>query len=246
MTERTTSIPRYREIANKVIEEITTGTYGVGAALPTEAELGERYGASRHTIREAVRYVQSVGMVLRRQGSRTRVIANKARREYRLNIRTFSDIEQHGYFTHLVDLKTSRVVADEELAEELPCAVGEAFLRLDCYRVPIDDSVPIPTAWNSTYIIDAYAEVHRSIPQADGPVYQLIEQMFAEEVNEIDQDVRSVDLGPALARRLNVKTHSPGLQIKRTYYGRGRRPVMFGYNTYPGAHFSLSMRLRHE
>jgi DNA-binding GntR family transcriptional regulator len=239
-------MPLYRRISKTLIESITGGAFPVGSLLPTEQELCAQYGVSRYTVREALRVVEALGMVTRRQGQGTQVCATRERRSFKLALRTFTDIEQHGYFTCLTDIQTEDVRADAALAGELPCAVGDAFIRICCYREPVDESVPVPTAWNETYIIAAYASVARDLGQHPGPIYGQIERTFDESIREIEQEVSAILLDPVIAGKLSVKPRSPGLRVKRTYVGRSGKPVMFAWNTYSGDHFNLTMRLRQE
>ncbi|MCX5044584.1 FCD domain-containing protein [Aldersonia sp. NBC_00410] len=55
--------------------EIRAGHWPVGSRIPTEPELTERTGAGRNTVREAVQALVHAGMLERRQGSGTFVIA---------------------------------------------------------------------------------------------------------------------------------------------------------------------------
>jgi GntR family transcriptional regulator len=236
----------YRKISNDIVDGISNGTYPVGSLLPTEQAFCERYGVSRYTVREAIRYVQSLGLVSRRQGQGTQVRTTQVRRNLKLTLRTFSDIEQHGYFTHLVDARTEMIKADASLAAELPCAVGDRFAFVHCFRKPIDDSIPIPIAWNHTYIIAPYAEAAKQIGKIEGPVYSLLERLFDERVNEIEQDILAILLDATIAKKLKVQPRTAGLRIKRTYFGKNMKPIMFGYNIYAGDQFTLNMRLRHD
>jgi GntR family transcriptional regulator len=244
--ERRESSPLYRKISSDIVDGISNGTYPVGSLLPTEHALCERYGVSRYTVREAIRYVQSLGLVSRRQGQGTQVRTKQVRRNLKLTLRTFSDIEQHGYFTHLVNLHTKMIRANKRLAAELPCTVNDRFILVCGYRKPSDESIPLPIAWNNSYIIAAYAEAAKKISQIEGPVYSLLERMFDEQVNEIEQDVSAIILDAAIAKKLETKPGTAGLRVKRTYFGKGGRPIMFAFNIYAGQQFSLNMRIRHE
>lgn len=62
---------KYREILEKIQEEISTGKYKPGQRLPSEAELVRRYGASRMTVFRAMHEMQALGVVIRRVGSGT-------------------------------------------------------------------------------------------------------------------------------------------------------------------------------
>ena len=240
------SIPRHRDVANQLIERISSGMYPVGSLLPTENELTRLFQVSRHTIREAVRHLQTMGLVVRRQGHGTIVKSNQSQRQFKLAIRTFGDIENHGYFTHLVVLRSEFVTADEALGRELQCALDQRFLHVVSRRVPIDDSIPLPVAWNETYIVEAYAGILHDMGTHKGPIYGLIERTFNEKIGAIEQDVTAVELSADIAKVLSARVRSPGLRVRRIYFGRGNKPIMIGFNTYPADPFALHMRLEHD
>ena len=62
---------KYRDILEKVQDDIRSGRYNPGQRLPSEAELMRRYGASRMTVFRAMHELQTMGMVVRRVGSGT-------------------------------------------------------------------------------------------------------------------------------------------------------------------------------
>jgi len=238
--------PLYRRVANAIIDAITDGTYPVGRLMPTEQELSAQHGVSRHTVREAVRHVQALGLVSRRQGQGTLVRNRQPSRNMTIMLRTFSDIEQHGYYTQLVDLDSGIITADAALATELHAKQGDRFLHLRSLRVPTDETMPVPKAWNETFVIAEYAELQKHIATNEGPIYLLIERLFDETIGEIEQDISAVLLDAAVGTRLGVKARSAGLRVKRVYKGRGGNAVMVGFNTYAGERFAVSMRIRHE
>src|SRR5437660_12051383 len=64
---------KYRQILEKLQDEIAAGRYKPGKRLPSEAELVRRFGASRMTVFRAMHELQSLGIVTRRVGSGTYV-----------------------------------------------------------------------------------------------------------------------------------------------------------------------------
>lgn len=56
-------------------EQITSGSWAVGARIPTEPELVDLTGTGRNTVREGVQALVHAGLLERRQGSGTYVIA---------------------------------------------------------------------------------------------------------------------------------------------------------------------------
>ncbi len=69
------TLPRYRQLAETLRAAIGRGDYPPGALLPTEHELCAAHGVSRHTAREALRALQDDGLIARRRGAGTVVLA---------------------------------------------------------------------------------------------------------------------------------------------------------------------------
>ena len=67
--------PRYRQLAQTLISEIQSGRYPVGDLMPTEMELCAQFGASRFTVREAMKQLVQMGLVARHAGVGSRVQA---------------------------------------------------------------------------------------------------------------------------------------------------------------------------
>ena len=63
--------PMYRRIAQELRQQIKSGHLGPGEQLPTELELGERYEASRNTVRDAIKWLTAGGLVETRPGQGT-------------------------------------------------------------------------------------------------------------------------------------------------------------------------------
>jgi GntR family transcriptional regulator len=63
--------PMYRQIAEDLRQQIDSGKLKPGEQLWTEIELRERYGASRNTIRDAVKWLINLGLVETRPGQGT-------------------------------------------------------------------------------------------------------------------------------------------------------------------------------
>ena len=63
--------PMYQVIAQDLRERIESGELLPGDRLPTELELRDRYGAARNTVRDALRSLATLGLVVSRQGQGT-------------------------------------------------------------------------------------------------------------------------------------------------------------------------------
>jgi GntR family transcriptional regulator len=66
--------PAYKQIADDLRRKIEVGELEQGGQLPTELELREEYGASRNTIRDAIKRLIQAGFVETRPGQGTFVL----------------------------------------------------------------------------------------------------------------------------------------------------------------------------
>ncbi len=66
--------PMYRQIAEALRQQIESGALPSGSQLPTELELRDRYNASRNTVRDAIKWLTTLGLVETRPGQGTFVV----------------------------------------------------------------------------------------------------------------------------------------------------------------------------
>lgn len=67
--------PSYRRVANAIAARIIDRSLSDGDALPTETALALQLGVNRSTLREALRDLESRGLLERRRGSKRLVVA---------------------------------------------------------------------------------------------------------------------------------------------------------------------------
>jgi DNA-binding GntR family transcriptional regulator len=72
--------PIYRQIADDLRQKIESGELGHGDQLPTELELRESYDASRNTVRDAVKWLITRGLIETRPGQGTFVVHQRLSR----------------------------------------------------------------------------------------------------------------------------------------------------------------------
>src|SRR5829696_1996420 len=71
MTKAIVRAPKYQQVYSALRRDIQSGRLTAGDRLPSEADLGRLFAASRITVGRAVRDLQSAGLVERRAGSGT-------------------------------------------------------------------------------------------------------------------------------------------------------------------------------
>ncbi len=236
--------PRYVQLAESLIRDIDAGKYEVGALLPPEFTLSDRYGVSRHTVREAFRRLADMGLISRHQGIGTRVKARNAEPRYIASLSTLSDLFQYTKRTRLKVLGERRVRAGPALAAMLHCRRGQAWLEFQTCRYLIGTAEPI--SYTEIYIYPAHEGIREHLGNRSVWVYGLIERYYGERIVEVQQEIGAAGVAPRIAGLLGVKPGSPALQVLRYYIGRGERLLSVSMNIYPEKRFKFSTRWRLE
>jgi len=103
-----TGIPKYTQISHWLIEMIEIGRYGLHERLPSELRLSELFRVNRNTVRQAISDLVAKGLVQKRNGVGSFVVARSVPPvKYTLqNISSFTD-ESIDYFGFLKILPPS-------------------------------------------------------------------------------------------------------------------------------------------
>ncbi|HWF99231.1 MAG TPA: GntR family transcriptional regulator [Steroidobacteraceae bacterium] len=73
-------VPGYRKVAAVIAERILSRELREGERLPAETELARQFGVNRSTVREALRELESGGLLERRPGSKLMTVSRPQRR----------------------------------------------------------------------------------------------------------------------------------------------------------------------
>src|SRR5579863_8651428 len=106
---------RYRDIAARLQKEIRLGHTEVGGLLPTETELMARYSASRQTVREALRILMDQGLIVRRAGLGSVVIAAEPPVLFTHSVTSLSEWLRYSNETYRDVVASREIVADRKL-----------------------------------------------------------------------------------------------------------------------------------
>jgi GntR family transcriptional regulator len=238
------AVPRYQEIAAALIKEIAQGRYPVGRLLPTETELCARFDAGRHTVREGLRIISDKGMIVRRRGAGTMVIAPEPPNLFTHSVVSLSEWLRYPGDTYRATADTAEVVADRKLAALLKCEPEKVWFRISSIRR--SSQVAAPLGWAEIYVLPKYAEVVDRSDHGRTPVHQQIEKMFGESIAHAQLEIFASSVPTRLARPLKVKPGSPALTVIRRYHGRKSGMFEVTVSIHPENRYTYTMELHRD
>ncbi|WP_061138786.1 GntR family transcriptional regulator [Caballeronia fortuita] len=229
--------PRYMQLAQTLVNEIQSGRYPVGSTIPTEFELCEQFGASRSTVREAVKQLVQLGMVVRQPGVGTTVKALKAEGAYRQVMQQLSDLQRYTADTVLQILSTrTEALDDPAICDMLRANAGETWLHVTSIRR--SQGSPDPICHTDAYIHPAFRSLRIDEGELHTPLFTMIERQFGEQIAEVQQEIRAVALSARIAKLVNAKPQSPALWVCRRYLNRRGDVVEGAINIHPADRYT--------
>jgi GntR family transcriptional regulator len=235
---------RYAELASALVKEIVGGSHVVGSLLPTEHELAERHGVSRHTVRAALRLLQELGYVSRKKAVGTIVESTNPNASYTQSFSTVEDLVRVAA-TEVRSIENVRsTILDRNTARRLEAPIGSQWILMSATRVDVRKS-RAPVAWAEIYIDAAFAGITEDIcKHPDMLISSLIEREFGLAIAEIRQVVSGMLIETSLANVLGVEPGSPGLRLVRQYKSADGRILEITDTCYPADRVSVSSQLK--
>src|SRR5216684_5078749 len=222
---------RYRDIAARLQKEIRQGSYPVGDLLPTETELMARFSASRQTVREALRIITEQGLIVRRAGLGSVVIATEPPVLFTHSVKSLTEWLRYSNETYRQVVRSGEIVADRKLAAMLKCEPGKHWFLIEAIRRA--DQFAAPLGWTEIYVLRKFAGVVKRRDHGRTPVHEQIAKMFGQTTEYAQMEIFARKMPATLARALQVKSGSPALTVVRRYYGMREELFEVTVTTHP-------------
>jgi GntR family transcriptional regulator len=229
-----TEVPAVRQlwhqaVAEELLARIVDGTYAVGDRLPTEGELCATYNLARGTVRQALDRLQQLGMIERRAGAGTRVVARAPVGPYQPFAFSPSDIAALAATTRLLRPQIFDTVADAHLARRIGTRAGSQWHVLQGVRVRRDDPAT-PLCWSEHYTRGSITMDPRKA------------EFSAESLAEfrVEQRVSAALLDDDVAKVLDAEGGGPALVVTRRLSDRKGRLINTGIYTHPADRYEIT------
>jgi GntR family transcriptional regulator len=228
------------QVRTGLLDDLIAGKLAPGDKLPNENEIGERFGVSRATVREAVLGLMEAGYLARRHGSGTYVTsAPRSRHALDTTVSYTAMIRDAGHAPReTVIAKGLREPTDEErLALGLN---GDGSRVMEVERVRLANRRPV------IYSVDRIPEEllgDVSSDRLDSSLYVIL-AWAGHPVERARARLVPTVASAKLGRLLAIKRGTPLLHIDQVDYDAGGRAVMLSHEWHVADAFELIVNRR--
>lgn len=173
--DRNSPMPLWAQLELELRRRLEAGEFDEGF-FPTDHELTEAYGVSRHTVREAVRHLNKTGLLKRERGRGT--VVNRAEFEQSLGTlySLFQSVESTGV-EQTSEVLQLEVVTDAAAASHLEVAEETPLVLVSRLRLAGGAPLAVDRAWLTREIAEPLLEVdwghtalYHELAKIGGPV----------------------------------------------------------------------------
>ncbi|MEM9145906.1 MAG: phosphonate metabolism transcriptional regulator PhnF [Pseudomonadota bacterium] len=205
MGEKT--LPLWQQILTTIGGEIDDGLYPPGSKLPTEAEMAQRFGVNRHTVRRALEGLREDGRIYVRRGSGAYV--TQGRFDYGIGPRTrMSDnLAEIGRKSQTHILRIEDVGADRRAARALGVAPGDPLI----VRETISSADDVPITYKEGFYPTERLDGIREALETEGSVTRALSRVGHGSYERHSTRLTAVMPGAMIARHLRMAENHPVL-----------------------------------
>lgn len=228
--------PHYLLIYREVKEKIASGEFAAGERLPTQRMLGEQYGVTVMTVRQALQLLEQEELILVRHGLGTFVAPTRIR--YAMgNLRSFAqEVTAQGLELRTRVLSRQLVQPHPRVAELLRLPAGECVYAIERLRFVGDEPIVYQYSQLQPWLANALDGAELS----DVSLYDYLHEQLGLEIARAQEWIRAIALAAHEADLLNEEPGTAALLSERLTFSAADEPILFDRAYLPGDRVSLT------
>lgn len=237
------AVPLYVQIKNLLQKQIESGVYSVGARVPSERELAERYQVSRMTARQALQALAQDGLIHSRVGKGTFVSTPKIDQELR-SLTSFSeDMVNRGMEPSSRVITAEIRTADNRIASRLRLSPGSEIIVLSRVRLANRQPLALETTHIPSHLCPGLLEKYDFSKES---LYEVLRRDFGWIMIWADQIIETRLPETHECKALKLDDTIPVLSFTRVTYNEHDNPIEFVQSVYRGDQYQLRVMLRYS
>jgi GntR family transcriptional regulator len=232
--------PMHAEVYHRLRNDIEMGVWRPTDLIPTEIELGRRFGVSPGTVKQAVLALVREGLLTRRSGKGTFVnrldFSQSLMRFFR-----FYDSKTGAQLEPKIRFVGARIITDppQEVANKLTISRRQSVLRLE--RLMTQDELPV-----CLHVSFFPNKIVRGLEHEDltkAVLYDILHERFGINIMRARELLSAVAASKWEASLLKIRTNHPVILIERTAYTYGDKVVEWRKTIGRSDHFHYKAEL---
>ncbi|HEX4327035.1 MAG TPA: GntR family transcriptional regulator [Burkholderiales bacterium] len=229
-------------LAEELLGRIRSGEWPVGATLPSENELSQAAGVSRHTLRHTLRTLEARGFIERRQGAPSKVISSTEPRIFSQDFNSIKELLRYPRNTYRENRVERAIECDRALQPVLKAPVGSSWFHIGAVRR--EETSGLALAWTDIYIQHRFARVVKTPNHNREMVFEQIERLFGVAIDRAEVEVQASLIGKQHAALLDAPAGSACLVVTRRYFDKQGHPFEVTVTRHPENRFSFGLELK--
>lgn len=226
--------PLYRQLVDLMTGEIERGVIRPGERLPTEAELGDKFGLSRITVRQALAVLTREGLIERFPGRGSFVVERPSRTSWEL--KSVGDLLQIAPKTEVVSWR----LVQPPLKVSVFLKTSEPCHRLRAIRFFEGQ----PVFYTENYIRPELGAQLSVEEFEDRTILELITNRIGVPIEQVDEEIEAGIADEPLAKRLAIAPGQPVLIQHVEMFGENGFPLQRGTGWWRGDKFKRRYALK--
>jgi GntR family transcriptional regulator len=235
--------PLYRVVARALEERIARHEYKPGASLPAEPALGQEFGVSRITVRQALALLKRQGLLYSKSGVGTLVRSDPSPPGRMRMTGSLVDLVNYGAETNYTPIDRVLIRPSPAIAKILGGFPADRWFRFRGLRSRSGEPA---FGFEEVYISEHLGQRIDNATLGGRTLFSLLEEINGIQIVDAQQVITAV-LAPAdVSRYLRIHTRSPVLRVTRNYQIAGGRTVELAFSHYVPSRFEYVMTLYRE
>ncbi len=226
-------VPLWAQVLADLKKRLKAGEFA--ERFPSDADIVDRYGVSRHTVREAVRHLQTEGLLVRRRGHGSFVTEGEIEQPIGAMYSLFRSIEGTGATQESIVRHLERRRDDK--AEAMLGCPGEELVFLERVRLSNGDPIALDCSWLPCSIAEPLLEIdfHHTA------LYDELQQRCGHNPTSGWERIRPVLPDKTQRALLGIEPSEPAFAIERLALCEGM-PIEWRHGVVRGDRFSFVAR----
>jgi GntR family transcriptional regulator len=234
-------VPLWFQISERLYASLEKGEFGVGDALPSEAELGRRFSVSRTTARTALGSLAKRGLIEQKSGRGSIVLPRRVEQPLNLLSSFNEDMRARGLKPGYRDVQVDTAPAPADAVAELGLVDDQAVVRIRRVLLADDAPIAVSESWLSPNVLrpDAPLPDVRSIAS----LYVWLERQHGVRVTSGREVIEGGVADAHLAEVLETTSGSAVLVARRTACDHQGAPLEYAVRHYRADRYRYRIEL---